>query len=233
MSKDNNCNLIEDLLPLYVEGLVSEKTKIDIEEHLKKCDKCSEILKSINKNNELFLSEEVITKEQNYNKEKEIKCIKNIKKKIIFRLIIAIVITILTTITIFGIYILGPYRFVKDENGKLILYNSSTGNIEKGMEATNLIATYTYNDNGKDIEYYIVLTFDKNDVCINARTIISGYGKSELSNFKNAWENSNAISNIKIENQKLYMNENSYIGKNKQRLIETLKTSYNAQVIEI
>ena len=44
---ENNryCSMIEDLLPLYVENLVSEDTKKEIEEHIKKCNKCSEELK--------------------------------------------------------------------------------------------------------------------------------------------------------------------------------------------
>ena len=35
------------------------------------------------------------------------------------------------------------------------------------------------------------------------------------------------------ENGKLYMNDNSYIGKIKQELLESLKTSYKAQIEEI
>ena len=227
MSKSDNCNLIEDLLPLYIEGLVSEETKKKIEEHLKKCDKCSEILKSINKD------EEIIIEEQKDNSSNEVKCIKNIKRKIMFKIVMAVLITAISIISVFGIYILSPYRFIRDENEKLILYNSNTGNIKKGKESTNAIATYTLNYNGKYIEKYIVLTFDKNDICINARTIISGFTENDLDNYKNAWEKNNVISNTKTENGKLYMNDNSYIGKNKQELLESLKTSYKAEITEI
>ena len=38
-----NCNIIQDLLPLYIEQLVSEKSKIEIEEHLKECSQCTKI----------------------------------------------------------------------------------------------------------------------------------------------------------------------------------------------
>lgn len=34
------CNVIEDLLPLYVEGLTSDDTNFLIEEHLKTCTDC-------------------------------------------------------------------------------------------------------------------------------------------------------------------------------------------------
>ena len=33
-----NCNVIKDILPLYVDDLASEDTKALVESHLKKCD---------------------------------------------------------------------------------------------------------------------------------------------------------------------------------------------------
>ena len=35
-----DCDIIKDLLPLYVEGLVSEKSKAALEEHLEECGGC-------------------------------------------------------------------------------------------------------------------------------------------------------------------------------------------------
>ena len=35
-----NCNVIKDILPLYVDDLASEDTKALVESHLKKCDSC-------------------------------------------------------------------------------------------------------------------------------------------------------------------------------------------------
>ena len=37
-----NCNIIKDILPLYVDGLVCEDTKSIVEAHLKKCNSCRE-----------------------------------------------------------------------------------------------------------------------------------------------------------------------------------------------
>ena len=42
MEQKEKCNLIEDLLPLYIEELVSEKTQNEIKHHLENCDKCLE-----------------------------------------------------------------------------------------------------------------------------------------------------------------------------------------------
>ena len=43
------CAIVKDLLPLYIEDMVSEETKIFINEHLKECEDCRnelDILKS-------------------------------------------------------------------------------------------------------------------------------------------------------------------------------------------
>lgn len=37
-----NCELIEDILPLYVENMVSDNTKVIIQDHLKECNRCRE-----------------------------------------------------------------------------------------------------------------------------------------------------------------------------------------------
>ncbi len=43
----NNCEIIEDLLPLYVENLTSKSSNILIEEHLKECSECQKSLASL------------------------------------------------------------------------------------------------------------------------------------------------------------------------------------------
>ena len=40
MSKTNVCGIIQDLLPLYVDGVCSEDSKKLIEDHVKTCDLC-------------------------------------------------------------------------------------------------------------------------------------------------------------------------------------------------
>lgn len=41
------CNIIRDLLPLYVEGLVSHDTEILVEEHLEDCNECKKELEAL------------------------------------------------------------------------------------------------------------------------------------------------------------------------------------------
>ena len=40
---NNICKIIEDLLPLYIEGLTNEESTLFIEDHLSSCDKCSNV----------------------------------------------------------------------------------------------------------------------------------------------------------------------------------------------
>ena len=85
------------------------------------------------------------------------------------------------------------------------------------------------------VDHYVLLTFNKEDICVNARQIISGYNEEELQEvyewYVNAWK-SNVTSNEKIENGKLYMNDNTYVGKTKEKIINSSK-DYNAKITEI
>ena len=38
-----NCNVIQDILPLYIEDAVSEDTKELVEEHLQDCEICQRV----------------------------------------------------------------------------------------------------------------------------------------------------------------------------------------------
>lgn len=236
-SLENNtyCSMIEDLLPLYIENLVNEQTKEEIEKHLKECEKCKKALEEIKTKNifDLEEKEEENQKTNRENIEKEIKCIKHIKRKIFLKTLLAIIITIV--VVLLGVNIWNTYRIMKDENGKWILYNMNTGNIKEGIDATNVYAEYTLINNGIETTNYVLLTFDKDDKCINARRIVSGYNEEEIQKeYNNIITNWKLLySNVKIENGKLYMNDNVYTGKNKEKLLKNLKEDYNAKVIEI
>lgn len=91
MKNEINCEIIKDLLPLYVDNLVSEKTKNAVDEHMEECEGCKSIL------------EDIIPVEQNnseYNI-KQIDCLKKIKKKSRKRAIISILIGMI--FALFGI----------------------------------------------------------------------------------------------------------------------------------
>ena len=42
-----NCNIINDLIPLYIDGCCSEESKKLVEEHIAECDTCKELLNAM------------------------------------------------------------------------------------------------------------------------------------------------------------------------------------------
>ena len=48
-----SCNIIEDLLPLYVDDMVSEDSRKLVEEHLKECPACRKMQEEMVKENRL------------------------------------------------------------------------------------------------------------------------------------------------------------------------------------
>ena len=74
----NNCEIIRDLLPLYVDDVLSEESKKFVEEHLKECEHCREMFNQMNHEFEV----------PSLQSDKEI--IKNVKKKISFKTIFSV-----------------------------------------------------------------------------------------------------------------------------------------------
>lgn len=68
MMKEINCHIIQDILPLYVDEVVSDDTREMVEEHLKHCEECKKEVAFMKR--ELYLPVE-----------KEVPMIKNLKRK--------------------------------------------------------------------------------------------------------------------------------------------------------
>ncbi len=60
MNEKKDCNIIQDLLPNYIEGLTNEETNKFIEEHLKGCRECKEMLENMQTDLEIFKLEFVV-----------------------------------------------------------------------------------------------------------------------------------------------------------------------------
>ena len=57
----NECSVVKDLLPLYLEGLVSEETSQYIGEHLESCQSCRSALEELKAGEENMTKNEVIS----------------------------------------------------------------------------------------------------------------------------------------------------------------------------
>lgn len=86
------CNIVRDLLPLYIENMVSEETKEFVEAHLSKCPECNELYTSmIDKGEEDIADEEV---------KKKIIPLKIVKQKLLCKRIVTSVIAVVLSVAI-------------------------------------------------------------------------------------------------------------------------------------
>lgn len=91
----NECNIIRDILPLYVEDMVSADTSAFVEEHLEKCAECRAELEDMKKSNGL--------EKNNVSVEDEVMPLKAIKKKWYRQLNLIMTVCVLATAFITGI----------------------------------------------------------------------------------------------------------------------------------
>lgn len=139
------CNVIYDLLPLYLDNICSEETKHIVEEHLENCEECRKNLEYMKENMEIP-------------EDKDTTLIKKVKRRIIIeKLVIAFAIAfVLASIMFFGgLHLLSTQiamndiledddvRVEQDENGDVWLVRSGNA-----RESTFEIAE-KYTDDGR------------------------------------------------------------------------------------
>lgn len=93
------CSVVQDVLPLYLENMVSEGTKIFVEEHLKNCSDCAaewERLKSGKQMDAAGMPQ----------RERDVKAITAVKKKIAKRLLKAVAVVCLVFAVLFSAVLL-------------------------------------------------------------------------------------------------------------------------------
>lgn len=108
----DECGIIRDLLPCYVEQLESNQTKKFVEKHINECDECKEILKNMQ-------SDKINEKEKNEKEDQvEIKNIKKYRRKNI-NVKIIIIVLILIVISLGSIFA----KYAKNSNIIFEAYN--------------------------------------------------------------------------------------------------------------
>ena len=88
------CSIVEDLMPLYIEDLLNEETKKDIELHLDECEDCKEVYDELKKGVNLEYEKNMDLKEDEYEELKTdtLNSIKNYLNKIKYILHLVIII---------------------------------------------------------------------------------------------------------------------------------------------
>lgn len=133
MMKEINCHIIKDVLPLYVDGVVSNDTQEMVEEHLEYCEECKKEAEFMKQ--ELYLPVE-----------KEVPLIKNLKKKWRNKKLIISGLSVLLT----GLILLGTFYFVFHFD-TVIPYSESLFQIE--TQDNDMLVSHYYGEN-----YYSVST---------------------------------------------------------------------------
>lgn len=90
MEKNKECNIVKDLMPNYIDELLSSESKLFVEEHIGKCSKCKKVFTNMSEK----LDEE--NRNEKNKIDRDIKFAKKYNYKInILKLIIFVIITIL------------------------------------------------------------------------------------------------------------------------------------------
>ncbi|WP_288885145.1 zf-HC2 domain-containing protein [uncultured Eubacterium sp.] len=59
MKNEKMCNIVKDMLPLYIDDLCSDESKKMVEDHIKECEECRHVLESMKEGEEAIASYDV------------------------------------------------------------------------------------------------------------------------------------------------------------------------------
>lgn len=228
MKKNDECKLIQDLLPNYIEKLTSEETNTYIENHIKDCKDCTKILKDMGEEVTLDKIDEM----------KKVDYLKKIKfrNRTIIGILLAILL-ILSSIIIIFLNSIGGIAL--DENGNPKYFEAFkewiTGeNRIITSKVTNLLIT----SNDEERKITMILTFNDKNICIGARYCVGGYTEQEvLEKYEELKSEETheipAITNVKINEDKIIYNYNYWNGKTKEEVLQELSKNKNYIIQEI
>ena len=129
----NKCNMIRDILPLYIENMASDDTRSYVKEHLETCKDCAAALQALSKPNQIDQEFSAHSLERH----KEITAIKTVKKKLRKRIIIAAVAAFFSLFIVMGL--VKYFSPVSIEYGESQLYT------QQDMDAAIQLITGEFN----------------------------------------------------------------------------------------
>jgi hypothetical protein len=203
-----DCKIVQDLLPNYIENLTDELTNEFIEEHIAHCEECATMLK--NMNGEIKL--------EHINQDKEIKYLKNIRKRVLRTILMVSIIVIIIA--------LGIIAYVYNKNK--IEVNNYTFVIAEFVRY-NKEGTVDGNVYGK-----IIAVIDENGVCKGVRIEEEGYTKEKIESILESQKNNTAdnFKNYITDDLKMHYNVNMWNGLTKEEMEEQWYYAYNIIQLE-
>ena len=209
MKEKRECKIVQDLLPNYVDGLTNEETNKYIEEHIKECTECTEILANMQKKLNVKIGEK---------DKKTVKILKKYNNKMLFLKIMFVIFLII--IILFGANVARKYIILKqiankaDETINVNNYHKRVYYYDK--ERTSIIDYYGLNDKRKIV---------RREISDKETNIETTYG-TEFSKdaFGNKQYNCN-IYTVSGEEKTAKLNRKVYVGIDPQNPIEIGKDS--------
>ena len=126
--KQIDCDIIQDLLPIYIDKTSSDSTNKLVEEHLKNCNSCSNMLNEINKkydSKKISAQEKQINYLKGFKKDKKMAVIKTI---LIFIIIFLVLFLSQFYISEFGEFYIDvdklPIQYCGKQDSSTLLFNT-------------------------------------------------------------------------------------------------------------
>lgn len=224
MGKNNDCKLVQDLLPSYIDKITSQETNEFIEKHLSECEKCNKILKD--------MGEEVVV--EKIDEKKQINYLKKIKRRHRIVISIILIISIIVSITLISFFSsdINLYKATPDEPiFKTFLAWLTHSNPENYLRTnmSHIIVQYP------ELKKSMLFTFDtEKGICIGCRWHIEDLIQSDQEEFKQLTEiPPYAITDINLDNDKVSYNINIWNGQTIQEVKDMIYEMYkDAEIIE-
>ena len=206
MKQNRDCKIVQDLLPTYIENLTNGVTNEFIEEHIAKCQECAQVFKDMN--GELKLEKINQDYEINYLKKLKLKWVQSIS-------IIGIVVVIIA----FGV----------------IMYINRKSQMQIRNYTFLRAETRLPDSAGKDgyVDITLMAVINDKGNCESARVAYKGYteeGLREQYEINSLVEN--VESNVKIVNDEIHRNVNTWNGTNKEIVKQYWEENFNIEVME-
>lgn len=170
------CNLLQDLLPLYLDGVCSEESKIAVEQHLSECPGCKEYYAAMQE------ADEIIITPPNAEREcQKAASFQSVKKKLFRKqiLIVAASLVLLAALAFAGIGVLkSSVKVVEYEDNISVsmIDGSLVGRLNGSQETYVKIKRTTVTENGQENNYLFYYVSDtKWDDLTTDRQVFSEY----------------------------------------------------------
>ena len=238
MKSNLECDIIKDLLPLYIEELTSEVTNEEIVLHLEECEECKGV--EVNMREEMLKNVEVTVDE-------EVDFLKKIKAKANKKVVYAVLLCVF--FIFIGWFIKNNYfgdlsfaddveiEKIKVEDNKLILQGYNMFNVRERVEEKDGVVTIKFYDSihalvnddmfeiektfDKDIKKVIIEGVAKKQVVIYEEDMIidvaiSSLYNSRIEEFEVAYANGNKTSTVEGHVENVMINSNLLTVENRE-----------------